>query len=626
MTTLWIVDDLTDGPAVGDVVYSPKNGVAGRYRDRGMSAEGPDTLNVAHSEAFANAFRLFDELLEHRATPDRRIRELRSDIGYAPVLTFRHNQLISQAGTIRWPEVVGEIMRLRAVLARHAVDRIRCCSADVTTVAALDCLRVDNLPIDYVGRTPRGAYFRHVARLLLLFVLKNCKAVIRHLLGWLEFPGGGKPADHLFFSVPNFIFPDEGGGYVDAMMQPLLEASEGRGRTGRLVTFDYTTGLNRHMISRSDGFVPFERFLRLRDVLRVPLAWTANAVRLARRVVRLNPPELSLPEADLTPLVHKSLVEFYLVYTPDAHVQLNAFRRLLSRWQPRRLFLIDEYLKIGQVALLACEEADVQAVAVQHGIIHGEHPGYVFPGKGERLDGYRLPDRFYVHGQHETEMLQASHPALCMRTEVVGSLKFDTLVNAFSEERRGPFLTACGLTKGRRLAVVFGGLDPIDMYRDMVEGLGTFVEEHGPWQAAFKLHPNDDRLPTLRAAAGNVSEHIKVTKSTHTYGLLRYADLVVVSTSTLASEAIALGKPVCIAYWPEKVRLRLPWADRGLAVMSHGPEDFVQSMTDAVMEGGAPDSKARAAFVRRHYHAVDGHTADRILEDLRVTGRHEGVT
>src|SRR4029079_7619098 len=80
-----------------------------------------------------------------------------------------------------------------------------------------------------------------------------------------------------------------------------------------------------------------------------------------------------------------------------ARTRIESF---LEAHRPAGLLLINEYSRPEWVS--AAQRKGIPVAAVQHGIIHRHHAGYVLP---RRTNGLVLPDRTYVFGDFERRLL-----------------------------------------------------------------------------------------------------------------------------------------------------------------------------------------------------------------------------
>jgi hypothetical protein len=137
------------------------------------------------------------------------------------------------------------------------------------------------------------------------------------------------------------------------------------------------------------------------------------------------------------------------------HLQrIEQVRSLLRRLRPALLLLADEYHR--QEWLIAARLEGVPSVAVQHGLISRGHNGYVHRDRPPEL---RLPDRTYVFGDWERELLTTASVYRDDEVRVGGSPRLD-LVSPTAADRVA-VRAELGVADGDRLVVISGTWGPI---------------------------------------------------------------------------------------------------------------------------------------------------------------------
>jgi hypothetical protein len=152
---------------------------------------------------------------------------------------------------------------------------------------------------------------------------------------------------------------------------------------------------------------------------------------------------------NLGPLLARHVAEQARALLPRKRRAVVRIRALLRRLHPAGILLADEYHR--QDWLIAAAAEGVPVAAVQHGILHRAHNGYIHASRPAAL---RLPDRTYVFGRWERALLVERSVFRPEEVVVGGSPRLDLV-------RPGPVDRAAvraelSVGPGDRLVVVSG--------------------------------------------------------------------------------------------------------------------------------------------------------------------------
>jgi hypothetical protein len=258
--------------------------------------------------------------------------------------------------------------------------------------------------------------------------------------------------------------------------------------------------------------------------------------------------------------------------------------RFLDANRPAGLLLINEYSRPEWVS--AARRKGIPVAAVQHGIIHRHHAGYVLP---RRTNNLVLPDRTYVFGDFERRLLTEG---VYHEDEVVvaGSPRLDLLARhdaALTEEDAEDLLEAIldrALPNVRLVIKLHPAEEPHDLYQRLAAGLAA--------RGGFEPPP------------------ISVIRDIDLFGLLRAADAHLGIHSTVLSDAVVAGtRNLIVAGFPGGDLLG--YVERGVARPVRDGGDLLEALA---APPPAADDPARLAFLAEQLQSGDA--SERIAADL----------
>ena len=291
--------------------------------------------------------------------------------------------------------------------------------------------------------------------------------------------------------------------------------------------------------------------------------------------------------------------------------------RFLAAHRPAGILMINEYSRPEWLA--AARAAAIPVAAVQHGIIHRYHAGYVLP---HRPRGTLIADRTYVFGEAERRLLT---DGIYRDDEVVvaGAPRLDLLarhdaaLGAGRDRLRGSTRSELGARPGERL-VVFSSTNSADIRRLVVApALEAVIDRELPGvRLVVKLHPAEavhdgyERLVAgLAATGGFAPPPVSVVRDIDLFRLLRAADAHLGIHSTVLTDAVVADVPNLVVVGFPGCDL-LDYVARGVARPIRDGGDLLA----ALAAPQPPAERARAAFLADHFAPVGA--SDRIAADL----------
>ncbi len=296
----------------------------------------------------------------------------------------------------------------------------------------------------------------------------------------------------------------------------------------------------------------------------------------------------------------------------------DRIERFLAAHRPAGILMINEYSRPEWLA--AARAAGIPVAAVQHGIIHRVHAGYVMP---PRTPATILADRTWVFGAYERNLLLA-HGYREDEVVVGGAPRLDLLRgldtsrdDAAAAAAREALRTQLGARPGERL-VVFSSTNNGDVRRLVVApALAAILDRPLPnVRLVVKLHPAEaphdlyERLAAGLAGAGGFDPPpISTIREVDLFGLLRAADAHLGIHSTVLTDAIVAGvRNLIFVGFPGSDLL--DYVDRGVARPVRNGVDLLAALSDS----STANPTDRAAFLGAHLAAGDA--SERVAGDL----------
>jgi hypothetical protein len=337
----------------------------------------------------------------------------------------------------------------------------------------------------------------------------------------------------------------------------------------------------------------------------------ADAGRVAEDLKRVHVP-LDLDGLDLGPALVARSAELAVRSLAHRLADADRIERFLRVLDPAGILCINEYSRPEWLA--AAARAGVPVAAVQHGIIHAAHPGYMFPARA----GLLLPARTYVFGDYERRLLTGTSVFEPGEVVVSGAPRLDlTSPAGITASERAAVRAELGVSPDDRL-VVFSSTSSAEIRRLVVAPvLDAIFDRRLPRvHLAVKLHPVIDDGAFYRRLLDGLGRKVgrpipsTIVNDIDLYRLLGAADAHLGIHSTVLTDAVAAGTLNLVASVFAESDL-LDYVAAGVATAVADGADLVAALA------APPDPAypaARAAFLADHF--APGAAGDRIAADL----------
>lgn len=344
-------------------------------------------------------------------------------------------------------------------------------------------------------------------------------------------------------------------------------------------------------------------------------AAAAAAARAVTERLAGDLPALDVAGLDLGPTITAELREYARTGLVAELRQAARIGRLLARLRPAAIVLINEYSRPEWI--VAARRQGIPIAAVQHGIIHPLHAGYVLPARPSSL---ALVDRTYVFGAYEARLLTEGSVYRPAEVKVSGAPRLDLrAARSVDADERAAIRAELGVAPGARL-IVFSSTSSAIIRRTVVAAALDAVMDRA-WPAAHlvvKLHPAEDDggfypalVEGLARARGFEPPPTTIVKEIDLLRLLAAADAHLGVYSTVLTDAVTVGTPNLIVTSLSGSDL-LGYVQAGVARPVRTGSDLLAALERPV--DPAAEARARTAFLADHF--ADGPAATRIVADL----------
>jgi hypothetical protein len=309
-----------------------------------------------------------------------------------------------------------------------------------------------------------------------------------------------------------------------------------------------------------------------------------------------------------------------LLQLPWAVRSVAETREAIAHFRPDAVCLYAESSGWGRAALLACREADVPTVAVQHGIVYPKY--FSYRHEPDERDCPR-PDRTAVFGAAARRLLTTLGGYAPESLVLTGSPRFDDLLTAARTWDREETRRRLGVAPEERLLVIASRFRAIrDTHASIgsaFPGLVRAVEERAGTRAIVKPHPaegSEGYAAVLHQSGAR--RFTLVDPRENLLRLLHAADALVTVESLSAVEALVLGRPVIVLNLPTHLS-DLVRAGVALGVPEGG--DPREALAGALAPGPVREGldRARDAYLGELAMGVDGGATARIVALVRDT-------
>jgi UDP-N-acetylglucosamine 2-epimerase len=279
---------------------------------------------------------------------------------------------------------------------------------------------------------------------------------------------------------------------------------------------------------------------------------------------------------------------------------------------PNVVVVGNEYGTIGATVLAEARQRGIPALAVQHGVYGPGYPWYAF----------QTYDKLAVWGEATKRMFADRWGMPPDKLAVTGSVVHEhwaESIKTAAEDMRANL----GVDPAHRLvlfATSFLSVTP--EYQSVNELLITtflsVVRQLPRVRPVIKVHPDDDMALHRQIVDRLGANDTIVVQDVEIRSLLAACDVLVTYYSTVAVEALLLGKPVVSLNLLPHLE-RESWVERGAVIEVQSTEGLTATLQSLLANG---DTQARLADARREFlsdffYDLDGRPSERVADLIR---------
>lgn len=199
------------------------------------------------------------------------------------------------------------------------------------------------------------------------------------------------------------------------------------------------------------------------------------------------------------------------------------------------------------------------------------------------------------------------------RVFATGIAHFDLAFNRNREQDK-QILLECAVDPGKSIIVFASDAFSISETEETLIGVIDTVLKNEDMQLVVKVHPREEAEPFHTIAGRYHDPRIRVFKDIDLYALLNNCELLITKGSTVALEAMMIGKPVIIIDLSGKP-IGVPYTEEGAAIGVYRYQDIEPAILKALYDEETRSSLKvqRDEFVRNWAGAPDGRASQRIV-------------
>jgi len=332
-------------------------------------------------------------------------------------------------------------------------------------------------------------------------------------------------------------------------------------------------------------------------------------------------------------LLHYKDVKFDLIENRLAYYFTTVFgimveyiemaKRMIEEEKPDLILILNEYGRFERALVIAGTLRSVPVLAVQHGVIHPTHEGYIHahdeisPEGSVKAPYCPIPDITAVYGTYHKDLLTKVSAYPEDSVVVTGQPRYDTLYHAdkiYDKEKKIREYNTNLEHKIILWTTQCHGLsdeENIKNFKVIFETMQNLKDR----TLIIKQHPGEGKRYTkmIRNYLEKYKANAIITpKDSDTYELLFVCDLMITRHSTTAMEAVALNKPVVILNLsgePDPVE----YVMEGVALGVYSEEDLRPAI-EKLLKDDSELARNRAKYIEKYLYKIDGKATERVVD------------
>ena len=298
-------------------------------------------------------------------------------------------------------------------------------------------------------------------------------------------------------------------------------------------------------------------------------------------------------------------------------------KRMIEEEKPDLILILNEYGRFERALVIAGRLKSVPVLAVQHGVIHPTHEGYIHthdeisPNGSVKSPYCPIPDITAVYGAYHKDLLTkvSSYPEDSV--VVTGQPRYDILYYVDDIYNRERFLERYKINLDHKIilwATQCHGLSDEENIKNFETLFETIQNLRGA-VLIIKQHPGEGKRYTkmirkyLKKYKINA---ILMPKDSDTYEQLFICDLMITKNSTSAMEAMALNKSVIVLNLSGKPDA-VDYVEQGVALGVYRENDLKLAIKN-LLKDDTELAKNRERYIKKYLYSIDGTATERVVK------------
>jgi hypothetical protein len=313
---------------------------------------------------------------------------------------------------------------------------------------------------------------------------------------------------------------------------------------------------------------------------------------------------------------------YFKVYLPLMVQYYELSLQVLEIEKPDLVLMENEYVGFERALIYACHNKRVPSLAQQHGVIHEDHPGYLYAKEDIGTQEYSkypfcpLATITSVIGPSFKEVLTNVSAYPESKVAISGQPRYDVFYFVDRIYDRAAFLKRFNLDPTKKIVLLATQPFPLEHLRHefFTNTLNNLKAIEGI-QIVVKPHPNESTEWFTNQLASLETNVVVLPPFYDTIEAIYATDVFLSVNSTTIIEALILNKPVVVVNLSKQTE-PLPWVKEEAALGAYEAESI-----ESAVEKALNDEKVRKKlhdkrtdFVYKHLYKIDGKATDRVID------------
>lgn len=331
----------------------------------------------------------------------------------------------------------------------------------------------------------------------------------------------------------------------------------------------------------------------------------SRARKLKKRIVTLK----QLPVKNMRDELLTNSILKYSKITSVAMFSQAASNLLVKTFKPLSLTMTGEHNLVMMTLVNAAATRKIKTNAIQHGVMHGLHPHYVFSRADHQY--FNFADTTHVWGPYWKDQLIKNN-YLEKKVRVSGQMRTDCISMA-GKIKKSEVIEGLGDHKKIILYIGFPHrTDWAKMREQILTDVFLAAGSLSNVELIMKPHPNEDDYENIQRLAKTAGVTNYRILQQDLFLLLMVADVVISYHSTVGSEAVMFNKPLVIANYDGADLLG--YIRDGVAFETRDGQQLkttVEGLLSGNIQPVASDITSRYAY--NNNYLVDGNRTDDVI-------------